>query len=269
MEKNITRKIITSFFAILSVVAICLCSFMQVNAAVTETDTVDKRIVTDEDISEGLQKIDTLLGKMSYEKNEDKIGTLNKLIKEKVSKGDLLVNSKQVELDYNSSKVVNISEEEKTYTSITIPLVGDNYSFASNLTVVFDSSLKSYTYTETALTKSENDFFRVDVFNDGKQIKSEELDIPYLSDSEIKSEISRLTEAQNVLDSNVSSRGVVDKIACIAVILGVTKYIGGIIVSFCAGSCAAGVAPLCVACVGGIVTFGGASLTALIKCFKL
>ena len=269
MGKNITRKIITSFFAVLSVVAICLCSFTQVNAAVTDTDTVDKRIVTDKDISEGLQKIDTLLEKMSYEKNEDRISTLNKLIKEKVSKGELLVNSKQADLDYKSSKVVNISEEEKSYTSITIPLVGDNYSFASNLTVVFDSSLKSFTYTETVLTKSENDFFRIDAFTDGKQTKSEELDIPYLSDSEIKSEMSRLTEAKNELDRNISSRGAADKIACIAVILGVTKYIAGIIVSFCSGSCAAGVVPICAGCVAGVVTFGGASLTALIKCFKL
>lgn len=59
---------------------------------------------------------------------------------------------------------------------------------------------------------------------------------------------------------------------CLMAVLGVSAVVAGIILALCGGSCSVPFTPpiatVCVACIAGIATVGGASIPAVMGCFN-
>lgn len=64
------------------------------------------------------------------------------------------------------------------------------------------------------------------------------------------------------------SRGVAAKIACIVVVLGISKYVATIIAGACVAPCSA-IQVICAACIGGFAALGTGTMSFVVACFKL
>jgi len=67
----------------------------------------------------------------------------------------------------------------------------------SNLTLVFDSDYNLTTYSETLVTKSDEDKFKFTTYTDGKLVKDEVSDIDYVSDNKIQEELNNIKAQEN------------------------------------------------------------------------
>ena len=58
------------------------------------------------------------------------------------------------------------------------------------------------------------------------------------------------------------------KIACIVVVLGISKYVATIIAGACVAPCPA-IQVICAACIGGFAALGTGTMSFVVACFKL
>lgn len=169
-------------------------------------------------------------------------------------------------LDFNRTKVYKVTSGDQTFTSVTVPTNGD-YTTTSNFTALFDKDGNSVNYSETLYSQGPSGTFHLDKYANGQMSESKDTDVQYKTNQQISQE-----DTQSSSDGATTYKSTGDKVACVASVLGVSGTVGYLIVGACAGACAAGetgvTIPVCVACIGGYATVGGASVTAVASCFN-
>lgn len=210
-----------------------------------------------------LEKVASLK-KTATEVNPSEALNFKNLFTKGLENGDISISVPKEILDLENIKVLNIPAEGKTFTTVTVPTIGENYNFFSNITVVYNSNNTIENYQETLITKSVNNTFEFTSYADGEKVKHEVSDVEYVSNEQLKKDLKYL---ENVSDSLIQ-RGTGKIVGCLVAILGVTSGVGYLIVGACMGSCPAA-PPICAACVGAFAALGTASMNNILKCFNL
>lgn len=227
--------------------------------------TIDKTS-DEESMALKFEQMNEVASKSIEVKDSKKIQLLTDMSKNAISSKQVILNHSNAELVFDDARFLEIKENKENYTSVTIPIVGDQYSLISNFTLVFDSENKLLSYSETLITKSKNDKFIISTFFDGTLAQNQETDIDYISNSELQKELETL---QNVSQPQNSIQGKsFNEIAlCISVIALVDLTVARIIAATCIASCPA-IPPICVACIGTVGVIGAANIPAVVACFK-
>ncbi|WP_347553010.1 hypothetical protein ABFG93_22470 (plasmid) [Pseudalkalibacillus hwajinpoensis] len=199
------------------------------------------------------------------------------LYQEAVDSGDIASNAENAKLNINHAKVAKVREGDVENTTLTIPIVSDEYSPISNLTVVMNND-EILTYTETLLYESDVNTVVYDTYTDDKLVRHEVSDIEYVSNEEVQKELDKI---QNIdMNQAIQSQGInevaepqpqgFNQVAlCLSTVLLVDLTVARIIAGTCVVACAG--APItgavCAACVGGVVVAGGFNIKAIMACF--
>ena len=133
--------------------------------------------------------------------------------------------------------------------------------FTSNFTVIYDSQDEIINYSESLVTKSNDNKFVITSYSDGEFIQEEKTDLDYMSDKELKK------EAEDI-GNDIQPFGVKKIAACIGAIAGVNATVAYLIAGTCVSSCP-GVPPVCAACIAGVATMGAADIAGILGCFNL
>ncbi|WP_002144582.1 hypothetical protein [Bacillus cereus] len=210
-----------------------------------------------------LEKVASL-EKVATEVNPSEALNFKNLFTKGLENGDISVSVSKERLDLENIKVLKVPAKGKTFTTVTVPIIGENYNFFSNITVVYDSNNNIENHQETLITKSVNNTFEFTSYADGEKVRHEVSNVEYVSNEQLKKE---LKDLENTSD-NLIQRGTGKIVGCLASILGIGSAVGYLIVGACMGSCPAA-PPICAACVAGFASLGGASMAAVVKCFSL
>ncbi|MCA6773748.1 hypothetical protein IGK15_002404 [Enterococcus sp. AZ045] len=170
-------------------------------------------------------------------------------------------------LDFTNVTVLQVSGETGTedYYTITVPIVDSNLNFFSNVTAVYDMNKNLKGYQETLISKSVKDTFEINLYSNGTQTNHQILEEKFVSNEDLQQELQDVQKEARQLQQ---TRGLVEKVACLMIVLNISRTIANILAPVCAAACLS-VVPVCVACVTGFVALGGASITGVIGCFKL
>lgn len=189
---------------------------------------------------------------------------LAKLVQKVIKNDEVDLHISTEALDFKNARYFEVTEKDKVYKTVTLPITGKKYSFMSNLSLVFDSHNEITNYAETFMTKSEDNKFKVQIYMDGQLTKDEVTDVEYISDSELKQGVDEL---ETITQDN-QTEGVGAVASCIAGIAGVNIGVAYALVAACAGSCPA-VPPICIACIGAVATVGVGDVKGVVACFNL
>lgn len=171
-----------------------------------------------------------------------------------INNGDIKLNVNIEELDFENAKL-SVVEGVQNNKGLTIPIIKDDYSEFSNLTVLLNNDNKVRDYAESNITKSSNNKFEIRLFQNGEEYYNEVTDIEYIENEEV-SEF--LTEVEEVVEnSNPNERGL--NLACFAAISGAGAGIAGLILKLCGAPCVLA-PPVCIVCLGGIILTGGGGI---------
>lgn len=214
--------------------------------------------LNDKDLETSFKEMDDLASTTDEVTSVDKIQDIKQRAKNNISNGSVFLNNSNAKLDYDNSKVLDIKQNGKVYTSITLPIKGEKYSFTSNLTVIFNSQNEITNYSESLITKSDNNKFNITNYDDGKLTQNEETALDYMNDNELK----------KATTDDIQTKGVGKIASCIGAVAGVNAGVAYLIAGTCAASCPA-VPPVCAACIGGVATMGAADIAGIIGCFQL
>jgi hypothetical protein len=147
-------------------------------------------------------------------------------------------------------------------TSVTFPIAGEGFVQPSNLTFVLDESGALNQYSESTVVERESGVLDLSTYRDGVLVYSAELD-PSTVAAGVGSES---------FSESTSAIAAISPQQCLMAVLGVGAITAGIILVLCGGSCAVPITPptaiVCAACIGGIAAVGGASIAAVMGCFK-
>lgn len=218
----------------------------------------------DESVGIEFEQMNNTASKSSDIEDPKKIQNLTDMSKEAISSKQIVLNYSNADLVFDDARFLEIKENNENYASVTIPIVGEQYSFISNLTLVFDSENEIISYSETLITKSDNDKFIITTYFDGKLFQEDETDIDYISNSELQKELEYIQDLGNDIQPQKSFNEVV---LCIAIVAAVDLTVARIIAATCIASCPA-VPPICAACIGAVAVVGAANIPAIISCFK-
>ena len=195
---------------------------------------------------------------------------INKLIDlayTEIEDGNVFLNATNGFLNYDKVKAIQTKEDDKIFNAISIPIEGEDYSLLSSITLLFDSNDNLATYTET-LIMNEDGKFVIDIFMDGDLFTTKYTNISYVSNEEIQNGLDDLHDYANELREGKIYPTDTRRTDCIAAVLGVNVVVAALIGGTCAASCPA-VVPICVACIGGVISLGAADVKAVVECFKL
>ncbi|MFI8496723.1 hypothetical protein ACIGC1_28500 [Peribacillus butanolivorans] len=228
--------------------------------ASTNTQSVSESasIYQDNDIESTFEKMNDIASNTKEIKDSQRIQDIKNMSKDAVSNEKVVFNYSNASLDFDNAKFLDISQNNMNYTSITIPIVGDQYNFISNLTLIFDSQNKVMNYSESLITKSEDNKFVITSYIDGELVQSKVTDLDYKSNSELKKGLENIKQA----------RGAKKIATCIAAVAGVDIAVAYLIAGTCTVSCPA-VPPICAACIAAVATMGAGSIAGVIACFNL
>ncbi|MBO0462893.1 hypothetical protein JZO83_14285 [Enterococcus sp. DIV1298c] len=170
-------------------------------------------------------------------------------------------------MDFTNVSVFQVSGETGTedYYTITVPVVDSNLNFFSNVTAVYDMNKHLKGYQETLISKSVKDTFEINSYSNGTQTNHQILEEKFVPNEELQQQ---LQDVQKEASQLQQTRGLAEKVACLVIVLNISRTIANILAPVCAAACLS-VVPVCVACVTGFVALGGASITGVIGCFKL
>lgn len=193
------------------------------------------------------------------------------IIMNEIDNNNIELHTKLDNLNFNNIEVLNHDIDDENYLTVTVPISGE-YSLTSNLTLVLDEQKNIIDYSETLVSKSNINTFKIQSFSNSNETQNEITDIPYTSDEDMLAEFEDYQNNPEKYknDSNmVQPAGIGQVSACLAGILGVDLVVAKLIAGTCVSSCGAGVAPICAACVGGVATMGAANIGGIIACFNL
>ena len=162
-------------------------------------------------------------------------------------------------LDFSEAVVLASVNGESRVRSITIPIREPGVYKASGITFIVDSSENILDQAESRVVLDSNGNYQVETYREAELVETVNTGV---------SKSQALGETPFPM-----TYGWGEKVGCVAATLGVTAAVAKIIVSMCGASCVAaetgvGVA-ICAACITGIVSIGGVSITAVYQCFKL
>lgn len=231
------------------------------------TESVSKNVSVNQnkDMKSTFKKMNDLANTTKVIQDSQRIQDIKITAENSISSGKVVLKHSDAQLDFDNAKYLDISQDNKSYKSITIPIVGDQYSLISNLTVIFDSQDKISNYSETLITKSENNKFVITSYSDGELVQNQVTDVDYKSNSEVKKSLDRINAQAISVDAPQYSMGAVA--ACIAAVAGVDIAVAYLIGGTCAASCPA-VPPVCAACIAAVATMGAGSIAGVIACFN-
>ncbi len=199
--------------------------------------------------------------------NPRKIQFIKDLANDAISKGQMILNYSNANLDLGNAKFIDINDDKDKYASITIPVVGDQYSLLSNLSLVFDSNNKLVTYSETLITKSDDNKFVVSSYVDGSLIQEQFTDLDYVSNSELQRQLDYLLDVLEENEQAISAYGIGEIALCLSVVIGVDLVIARLIATTCIASCPA-VPPVCAVCITAVAAVGVANMNLILGCFE-
>lgn len=239
------------------------------NIVYAETDSQPKEteVNNPENVNKSFDKMQSIASQSQEITSPTVIETMKNNTLNSIKEKKLILNGQNINLLWNDSKFLSIDEEETNYKSISVPIEGKEYSYFSNLTVVFDKNENVVTYSESLITKNQVNKFVIDTYIEGKKVSTQNTDIDYINNSKLKEGLFSLK--QSVKESkNVNTRGIGAIAGCIAAIAGINGTIAYLIAGTCIAACPA-IAPICAACIAGVCTIGAADIGGVIACFKL
>jgi len=203
---------------------------------------------------------------ISVVEDSDKIQEIKDISYDAISNEKVVFNAINANLNYDRATVGEVSAQNETYTVLTIPIASEDYNPLSNLTLIVQNG-EILTYSETLITKSQENTVAIASYTDGNLINEKTTDIEYLSNSEVQKVIDK---AQNPdLEKNkVKPRGFPEVALCLSSVLLIDLVVARIVAATCIGACGTGIVPLCAACIGGVMALGGANIGGVIACFK-
>lgn len=266
-------KLLSMFMAVMMI----LTGTTQVFAYSAENGTASKKF-TDEKVM-ALNTLEEFTQNTLEINNYEEMNRIKNTTRNAINKGLVDIKAKDMVLDYDNAKYYDYSENsDGEYSIISIPIVGDKYSLLSSIGIIYHKSenndgISNYdqiaSYSETLITKSNDNKFIITVYQDGTILRNEKTDIGYINNIEIQNSLDIMKEYSN--DMVTMGTGAVA--ACIAAVAGVTGAFGAMIVSLCGTACSAVITPpgaiVCAACVAAIAALGGSSITGVVKCFEL
>lgn len=173
--------------------------------------------------------------------------------------GENRAETKISNLKFDEAKVYRIESQGQPLRSVTIPIVEEGVLFLSGITYIVDDQDQVKDQAESRLVLDGDGTYVVKTYKDGQLVGEYDTGT---TDAQVRGE-----------SPDVVPYGFGEKAACVAATLGVSIWIANTIVGMCGTSCVAaetGVgAAICAACITGIVSIGGVSLTALYNCFTL
>lgn len=270
MEENIMLK----FFSVKRMIKIGLLAILLALLVPVVTNSVYAETVkySKETIANNPENLNKSFNKMKAIANKSQVITtpvITKMIKSKAldfnKENKIVLNGKNANLLWNNSKILSIEEENANYKSISVPIEGEEYSYFSNLTIVFDESGNLTTYSETLITKNQLNKFVITNYSDGEKVNEYNTNIDYVNNSTLKEALISLKKG---VKENVNARGIGAIAGCIAAIAGINATVAYLIAGTCIAACPA-VAPICAACIAGVCTIGAADIGGIIACFKL
>lgn len=168
--------------------------------------------------------------------------------------GNIKLNVNIEDLDFENAKL-SIVEDVQNNKGLTIPIVKDDYSQFSNLTVLLNDDNKVTDYAESNVTRSSDNKFEITLFENGEEYYNELTDIEYIENEEVSE---YLTDVEEAIESgNPNERGL--NLACFAAISGAGAGVAGIILKLCGAPCVLA-PPVCIVCLGGIIITGGGGI---------
>lgn len=213
-------------------------------------------------------KLEDIINSSKTITNIEYIDNQKAVIESFIKEKNIIFNfDKDAYLSFEDISALYINSEDTVYTSITIPVLGSDYSLISNVTfLLFNNDVVSY--TETLITKGINNKFVVDTYLNGALINHNNTDIDYMTNKEIEFELNNLHKAIESANQYIQTYGVGSIVGCLAAVLGVNAGIAALIANTCAAGCAT-LSPICVACIGAVGVVGAADVSAVVECFKL
>ncbi|WP_375231567.1 hypothetical protein [Bacillus cereus] len=231
----------------------------------TESVSQNVSVNQNKDMKSTFKKMNDIANTTKEIQDSQRIQDIKIAAENSISSGKVVLKHSDAQLDFNNAKFLDISQDNKSYKSITIPIVGEQYSFISNLTVIFDLQGEVSNYSETLVTKSENNKFEITSYLDGELGQSQVTNVDYKNNSEVKKSLERINAQGIKADEPQYSMGAVA--ACIAAVAGVDIAVAYVIGGTCAASCPA-VPPVCAACIGAVATLGAGSIAGVVACFS-
>lgn len=238
-----------------------------VDASMTEEpDTKTEEFYEDKELQKTFKDMNDYSKTTTEIKNELAINELKNNVANLIATKKVKPNAPLENYDYKGVTALEMNQAGSIYTSITLPVKGDNYSLISNLTLVFNQDSSLSTYSESLITKSDDNKFIISNFMDGKLIENKATDLDYVSDADLQKGLENLQNTENI---NVKqSRGFGNKVACIAAVLGIGGSVAYLIAGTCTAACLT-VNPVCATCIGGICTLGAGGIGGVVTCFTL
>nr|DAG19132.1 MAG TPA: hypothetical protein [Caudoviricetes sp.] len=171
-------------------------------------------------------------------------------------------------LAFDRALVYAIPVDEEVYHSVTVPIT-DSLPI-SNFTVVYAPDGQVSNYAETQVRRSDAELVHVAQWINGNKSLDKMVYGGDLDFSVSGSEDNTVSGSSDDSDQPMA-RSWGKAVACLAATLGVSAGTAALIMSLCGGSCAVPEPTfskaICAACVGGLVTLGGTSIGAVVKCF--
>ncbi|MET1180508.1 hypothetical protein ABG775_21455 [Peribacillus simplex] len=214
------------------------------------------------DIKRTFEKMNDMASDTKEVKDSQRIQDIKNMSKDAISNEKVVLNNSNAKLDFDNARLLDTTQNNKNYTSITIPVVGDQYNFISNVTLIFDSKNKITNYSESLITKNEDNKFVITSYFDGELFESNVTDLDYKSNSELKEGL------KNIQTEGMQTKGFKKIATCIAAVAGVDITVAYLIAGTCAASCPA-VPPICAACIAAVATMGAGTIAGVIACFNL
>ncbi|EOH94687.1 hypothetical protein [Enterococcus villorum] len=270
LVKNLRKITVIKFGTIFALLLILGSSFIPV-LSVSANEVVFSRVTNAKLISDFTDEELETLEKMSDIMETTKLvsTTENSEIKTRfqseLRNRNIVFHVPESSLDLTSAKVLQVTQNSEDFYMITVPIVGDGYNLFSNLTVTYSCSGKNEGYQETIISQGLNNKTQIETYANGKLMKSNLLNEDFLSNEQIKKDMKNVQKQGALLPQ---SRGFANKVACLVVVLGISKYVATVIAGACVGSCPA-IPVICAACVGGFVALGTGTMSSVVACFKL
>lgn len=249
MKQNIYRGLST-----LAVVGALTLTSAGLSGASTVTHTPSSAAVTDSAACAAeADAATTTLQQLDGEQEGALIDTATAAL----DRGTITTHAPRSALDVDGIKVYDVDSAEAQVSSVTIPVNGE-HSAISNVTMLIDDAGQILRSSETLVGENAQGNFAITSYVDGELTSVKNTDLAFMSDAELAR-----------ADAPVSTQGAGSTVACVASVLGVSGATAYLIVGACTGACTAPVVgtAICVACIGAYATVGGASITAVAKCF--
>ena len=153
-----------------------------------------------------------------------------------------------------------VLEHEEGYFTITVPIVNENYNMLSNLTVTYNEKFDRVQYVETHFQESENGFFKVLHYLNGRLLAETETEYEFIDNEEFEEQFQELEMVLN----NPRARSV----SCTLNHLVIGIVVAGLLTAACLPICIATVGQGCAVCFGTFVAATPVVINNIVRCWR-